>query len=73
VCQKRQRRCPQLLAIREDAFAEWAKAETFEDVRSTWCRLGGRTTLHRYGVPYFKALALRRHERITQEDLDQLR
>jgi hypothetical protein len=49
VCQKRKRRCPTLLAIREGAFEEWAKAETLEQVRACWSRLGGRTTLHRYG------------------------
>jgi len=57
VCQKRQRRCPALLAIREEAFEEWAVAETFEEVRSCWSRLGGRTTLHRYGRSHFSELA----------------
>jgi hypothetical protein len=57
MCAKRQRRCPALLAIREEAFEEWAKAETFEQVRSCWARLGGRTTLHRYGRSHFSELA----------------
>src|SRR5918993_5361533 len=48
---KRQRHCPALLAIREEAFMEWTKAERFDQVRSCWGRLGGRTTLHRYGRP----------------------
>jgi broad specificity phosphatase PhoE len=30
----------------EEALMEWAKAETFEEVRSCWARLGERTTLH---------------------------
>jgi hypothetical protein len=57
MCQKRQRRCPALLQIREQAVMEWAKAETFEEVRSCWARLGGRTTLHRYGREHFSELA----------------
>jgi hypothetical protein len=57
MCQKRQRRSPALLAIREVAFDEWTKAETFEQVRSCWSRLGGRTTLHRYGREHFSRLA----------------
>jgi hypothetical protein len=47
MCQKRQRRCPALLAIREEAFEEWTRAETFEEVCRVWARLGGRVTLHR--------------------------
>jgi hypothetical protein len=57
MCQKRQRRCPVLRAIREEAFEEWARAETFEEVCRAWSRLGGRTTLHRYGREHFVALA----------------
>jgi len=57
MCAKRQRRCPALLQIREEAFEEWTRAETFEEVRSCWARLGGRTTLHRYGRRYFSELA----------------
>jgi hypothetical protein len=57
VCQKRQRRCPALLEIREEALREWTRAETFEEVRSCWGRLGGRVTLHRYGRGHFAALA----------------
>jgi hypothetical protein len=49
MCAKRQRRCSALLAIREEVLMEWSRAETFEQVRSCWARLGGRTTLHRYG------------------------
>jgi hypothetical protein len=57
MCQKRQRRCPALLQIREQAVMEWAKAETFEEVCRAWGRLGGRVTLHRYGPEHFAALA----------------
>jgi len=45
MCAKRQRRCPALLAIREEAFEEWTRAETFDQVRSCWARLGGRTNV----------------------------
>jgi hypothetical protein len=68
MCAKRQRRCPALLAIREEALQEWARAETFEEVRSTWARLGGRTTLHRYGREHFRELALRRYPNEAEED-----
>jgi hypothetical protein len=57
MCAKHQRRCPVLIAIREEAIQEWARAETFEEVRSCWARLGGRTTLHRYGRHHFSKLA----------------
>jgi hypothetical protein len=57
MCAKRQRRCPALLEIRDEALREWTKAETLEDVRSCWGRLGGRTTLHRYGREHFSELA----------------
>jgi hypothetical protein len=60
MCQKRQRRCTELLAIREEALEEWAKAETLEQVRAAWARLGGRTTLHRYGSQHFSELARRK-------------
>jgi hypothetical protein len=60
VCQKRKRRCPTLLAIREQAVQEWARAETLEQVRIAWGRLGGRVTLHRYGREHFSELARRR-------------
>ena len=60
MCKKRQRRCEALLAIREEAFAEWCQAETFEQVCRAWSRLGGRVTLHRYGADHFRALAYRR-------------
>jgi hypothetical protein len=36
---------------------EWCKAETFEDVCRACGRLGGRTTLHRYGRDHFSELA----------------
>ena len=57
MCQKRQRRCPALLEIREEAFEEWCRAETLGDVRRAWGRLGGRVTLHRYGREHFSELA----------------
>jgi hypothetical protein len=57
MCAKRQRRCPVLLAIRQEAFEEWTRAETFEEVCRVWARLGGRTTLHRYGREHFAMLA----------------
>jgi hypothetical protein len=57
MCAKRQRRCPVLLAIREEALQEWTRAETLDQVRSCWGRLGGRTTLHRYGREHFAMLA----------------
>jgi hypothetical protein len=57
MCAKRQRRCPALLAIREQALMEWCDAESLHDVRVAWGRLGGRTTLHRYGPRHFSELA----------------
>jgi hypothetical protein len=57
MCAKRQRRCPALLAIREEALMEWARAETLEEARIAWGRLGGRVTLHRYGREHFSELA----------------
>jgi hypothetical protein len=57
MCAKRQRRCALLLQIREEAFNEWTGAETFEEVCRVWARLGGRTTLHRYGREHFAMLA----------------
>jgi hypothetical protein len=57
MCQKRQRRCPALLAIREEALQEWCRAGTLHDVRVAWGRLGGRVTLHRYGRSHFAELA----------------
>ena len=61
MCAKRERRCPELLEIREEAFAEWCGAETLEEVRSCWARLGGRVVLHRYGREHFRLLARHRH------------
>jgi hypothetical protein len=60
MCRKYARRCPVLLQIREEAFEEWANAQTFEEVCRVWARLGGRTTLHRYGRGHFSELARRR-------------
>ena len=60
MCAKRQRRCPALLAIRQEALEEWCAAETLHDVRVAWGRLGGRTLLHRRGPGYFSELARRR-------------
>ena len=57
MCAKRQRRCPALLQIREEALEEWMRAETFEEVHAAWSRLGGRVTLHRYGRGHFSELA----------------
>jgi hypothetical protein len=60
MCRKHARRCPVLLQIREEAVMEWAAAVTFEEVCRVWARLGGRTTLHRYGSQHFSELASRR-------------
>jgi hypothetical protein len=60
MCAKRQRRCPALLKIREEALQEWVVAETFEEVCRAWGRLGGRVTLHRYGRGHFSELGQRR-------------
>ena len=60
MCAKRQRRCPALLEIRDQALQEWTRAETFEEVRACWGRLGGRVTLHRYGPAHFAEIARRR-------------
>jgi len=57
MCAKRQRRCPALLAIREETLREWILAESLHDVRVAWGRLGGRVTLHRYGPQHFSRLA----------------
>jgi hypothetical protein len=57
MCAKRQRRCPALRQIREEALEEWCRAETLHAVRVAWGRLGGRVTLHRYGRRHFSELA----------------
>jgi hypothetical protein len=57
MCAKRQRRAAALLAIRQEALMEWARAETLHDVCVAWGRLGGRVTLHRYGREHFCELA----------------
>jgi hypothetical protein len=49
MCAKRERWWPELLALREEALQEWAVAESLSDLLRAWARLGGRTTLHRYG------------------------
>jgi hypothetical protein len=36
MCQKRQRRCAVNLAYREEAYREWARAETLHEVRAAW-------------------------------------
>jgi hypothetical protein len=61
MCAKRERRCPALVALRESALQEWCEAESFEEVRSAWARLGGLVTLHRYGREHFSLLARVRH------------
>ena len=61
MCAKGQRRCPDLLELRESALMEWCGAETFEEVRSAWSRLGGLVVLHRYGREHFSLLARHRH------------
>ena len=60
MCAKYQRRCAALLAMREQALQEWTGAETYSDVCRAWGRLGGRTTLHRFGPQHFAQLAHRR-------------
>ena len=60
MCRKYQRRCPSLLAVREEALREWERAETYSDVCRAWGRLGGKVTLHRYGAEHFSELARRR-------------
>ncbi len=60
MCAKYQRRCPTLLAMREEAVSEWTGAETQHAVWVAWGRLGGRVTLHRYGPAHFSELGRRR-------------
>ena len=61
MCRKYQRRCDALRELAQQALQEWAGAETLEDVRASWGRLGGLTTLHRYGRQHFVLLAWHRH------------
>ncbi len=61
MCQKRQRHCPEYERIAEEAMMEWCLAETLEEVRAAWGRMGGRITAHRYGVDHFRRI--RRAER----------
>jgi hypothetical protein len=67
MCAKRQRRCAVMLAIREEAFDEWTRAETFEEVCRVWSRPGGRTTLHRRGSAWFRELAARRWAKASRD------
>ena len=60
MCRKYQRHCGELEALADQALQEWAGAETLEDVRACWGRLGGLTTLHRYGPGHFALLAKHR-------------
>lgn len=60
MCRKGQRRCDQLLRHRDAAYAEWSRAEDLRAVRAAWGRLGGLTTLHRYGREHFRQLRRRR-------------
>jgi hypothetical protein len=60
MCQKYQRRCAAVLAMREEALAEWTRAETLSDVRRAWGRLGGKVTLHRHGRGHFAEIGRRR-------------
>jgi hypothetical protein len=50
-----------LLELREEALQEWARAQTFEEVRHAWSSLGGNTTLHCYGREHFSLLARHGH------------
>lgn len=63
VCQKYQRRCAVVLELREKAYSEWTEAETLRQVRAAWGRLGGRVTLHRYGVEHYRRAARSRWSR----------
>ena len=59
MCAKRQRRCPEALALREAALEEWARAETLEAVRVAWGRVGGLVTAHRYGRGHYREMGRR--------------
>ncbi len=41
---------------------EWCRAETYEQVRSAWARLGGLMTLHRYGREHYARMGKRSGE-----------
>jgi hypothetical protein len=69
MCQKRQRRCPEALKLREEALEEWTRAETLHEVLACWGRLGGRVTLHRYGPRHFSELRRRRNPLAPSEYL----
>ncbi|MDP9474803.1 MAG: hypothetical protein M3R38_03785 [Actinomycetota bacterium] len=56
MCAKRKRRCPEVLAIREEGLREWCRAEELGDVRRAHGRVGGRITLHRYGREHFRRM-----------------
>ncbi len=64
MCAKRQRRCPELLRLGDAALEEWTGAQSLSDMRRAWGRLGGRTTLHRYGRGHFSELARRRRAEV---------
>ena len=59
MCAKRQRRCPEALALRDAAVEEWCRAETLGAVRAAWGRLGGRATAHRYGREHYREMGRR--------------
>jgi FMN phosphatase YigB (HAD superfamily) len=61
MCAKGERRCEEREELQLQAGAEWAVAEELEQVRAAWARLGGLTTLHRYGREHFSLLARHRH------------
>jgi hypothetical protein len=61
MCQKRQRRCDEIQALREAALQEWSKAETLPEARAAWARLGGFVTLHRYGRLFYVLLSRHAH------------
>lgn len=62
MCRKHERRCVEALELREAAMQEWTRAETLEDVRRTWARLGGLMTLHRYGREHYARMGKRSGE-----------
>lgn len=57
MCAKHQRRCQELKRLREAALMEWSRAQTLHQVLAAWGRLGGLTTLHRYGRQHFSHIA----------------
>ena len=61
MCQKFRTHCDELRRMADEALAEWAEADSYEDVCRAWAALGGRTTAHRYGREHFVLLARHRH------------